>query len=56
MRSVQRSSRTGTLAIVAGGAVVLVSLFGLLVGLVGVGVVGVLLIFSGLAGGRNRTK
>ena len=41
MRYLQHSTRAGTLAIVAGGAVVLVSLFGSLVGLAaGVGVVG----------------
>jgi hypothetical protein len=56
MRYARRSSRTGTVAIVAGGAVVLISLFGLLVGLAGVGVVGALLILSGLASGRERTK
>jgi hypothetical protein len=56
MRYVQRSSRTGTLAIGAGGVVVLVSLFGLLVGLAGMGVVGVLIILSGLASGRVRTQ
>jgi hypothetical protein len=56
MRYVQRSTRTGTLAIVAGGAVVLVSSFGLLLGLAGVGVVGVLLISPGLAPGRQRSS
>jgi hypothetical protein len=56
MRFLQHSTRIGTLAIVAGGAVVLVSIFGSLVGLAGVGVVGLLLIFSGLASGHTRSN
>jgi hypothetical protein len=56
MRHAQRSSRTGILAMVAGAVVVLVSLFGLLVGLAGVGVVGALLIFSGLPSRREGMK
>jgi hypothetical protein len=44
----QRSARVGTAAIVAGAAVVLVSLFGLLLGILGVGFVGGFLIASGL--------
>jgi hypothetical protein len=56
LRFVQRTSRTGILAIVAGAAVVLVSLFGLLVGLAGVGVVGALLIFSGLPSRHQGVK
>lgn len=47
-RHIQRTSRLGIGAIVAGAAVLLVSLFGLLLGLLGVGVVGGLLIVSGL--------
>jgi hypothetical protein len=48
LRFVQRSTRSGTSAVVAGAAVILVSLLGLLPGLAGVGVVGALLIISGL--------
>lgn len=47
-RSMQHVARSGTAVIVAGALVLLVSLFGLLVGVVGVGVVGVLLIASGV--------
>ena len=56
MRFEHRTSRTGTLAIISGSAVVLVSLFGLLVGLAGVGVVGALLIFSGLPSSLQSMK
>jgi hypothetical protein len=51
-RRVRRSRRTGTLSIVAGSCVILISLFGLLVGLAGGGVVGALLICTGLSGRR----
>ncbi len=53
-RSLQRTSRSGTAAIVAGAVVVLISLFGLLIGLAGVGVVGVFLIASGVTSRRQR--
>jgi uncharacterized membrane protein len=55
MRFVQRTSRRGMAAVVAGSAVVVVSLFGLLVGLPGVGLVGALLIYSGLPPRRVKT-
>jgi hypothetical protein len=48
MRIVRRSHRPGTVAVIAGVAVALFSLFGFLWGGVSVGVVGVLLIFAGL--------
>lgn len=47
VRSSQRASRFGNGAFAAGGAVLLMSLFGLVIGLVGVGVAGGLLIASG---------
>jgi hypothetical protein len=49
VRVAQRTSRVGVGAVVAGSLVVLFSLFGLLWGVIGVGVVGALLIVSGLA-------
>lgn len=56
VRNIQHASRTGTGAIIAGAFVLLVSLFGLLLGLVGVGVVGGLLIASGLTSRRSVSK
>lgn len=56
VRSLQRTSRSGTAAIVAGALVVLVSLFGLLIGLAGVGVVGALLIASGVSSRRQSVE
>jgi hypothetical protein len=47
VRCMQRSPRFGNVAIGAGGVVLLISLFGLLLGLLGVGVAGGLLIASG---------
>jgi uncharacterized membrane protein YhaH (DUF805 family) len=55
-RRVHHTSRTGTVAMAAGSAVVILSLLGLLVGLAGVGVVGALLIFSGLPARRQGMK
>lgn len=52
-RCIQRTSRIGSAAIAAGAAVMLVSLFGLLLGVLGVGVVGGLLIVSGLPQSRR---
>lgn len=48
VRTIQRAPRRGVFSMVAGLAVVLVSLSGLLVGVAGVGVVGALLVASGL--------
>jgi hypothetical protein len=48
LRFNQSTARVGVGAIVAGSLVLLVSLFGLLPGLLGVGVVGIFLIASGL--------
>jgi hypothetical protein len=56
VRSRQRSGRVGAAAIVAGAAVLLVSLFGSLPGIVGVGVVGGLLIASGFSRAREQVQ
>ena len=53
VRSNQHNARVGLVAIVGGSLVLLVSLFGLLLGLLGVGVVGILLIASGLPQRRS---
>ncbi|MHB1087864.1 MAG: hypothetical protein ACYC19_03755 [Acidimicrobiales bacterium] len=53
VRSARRTPRAGTAAIVAGAIVVLISLFGLLIGVAGVGVVGALLIASGVSSIRQ---
>ncbi|MHB1208199.1 MAG: hypothetical protein ACYC1I_00650 [Acidimicrobiales bacterium] len=47
--SMQRITRSGTAAVVSGAIVLLISLFGLLVGVAGVGVVGIFLIASGIS-------
>ncbi len=49
----QHSFRRGIAAIVAGAVVLLVSSFGLIIGVAGIGVVGVLLIASGIAHPRG---
>ncbi len=49
----QHSSRRGVATIVAGAMVLLVSSFGLAIGVAGVGIVGVLLLASGLAQPRR---
>ena len=54
VRSKRRSDRVGAAVIFAGAIVLLVSLFGLLLGVLGVGVVGVLLIASGLPSRRRN--
>ena len=51
-RCVRRSTAPGTATMVAGAVVVLVSLFGLFLGLLGVGVVGLLLVGAGLPSRR----
>ena len=53
VRSLQRSSRACGGAIAAGGALALFSLFGLLWGVASLGVIGILLVLSGL---RVRVK
>src|ERR1019366_995560 len=54
VRIVRHSQRPGTVAVIAGVAVVLFSLFGLLWGLASIGLVGVLLVFSGLPTRRKN--
>ena len=50
VRTVRKSGRMGVASVVAGSVLILVSVLGLLFGLLGIGVVGVLLIFSGHSG------
>lgn len=50
----QHSFRRGIAAIVAGAVVLLVSSFGLIIGVAGIGVVGALLIASGIAQTRGE--
>jgi hypothetical protein len=52
LRALRPSPRPGVAAVIAGGVVALFSLFGLLLGVASLGVIGALLVLSGLAAKR----
>lgn len=53
LRTLRPSRRPGVAAVIAGGVVALFSLFGLLLGVASLGVIGALLVLSGLAAKRS---